>query len=271
MELLNVKDEDNIGLRTMRYSTAQYEATSDMSSNIDSSFFSGGEIPNELQSSFDDISDYILVDESDLKRDRLENTGSESNDTVATKDGTGKRGTHAQILKELKGSSFSEASKASSDRTNNNDGKKNGACRTLGTEGRKRMLKLLRKAYKYNDECKIIMKNKNPPLSISYLPYFNLSMLWQLAEDFGVYNEALKIHRECIKKRTTNVRFKGNKNSVSYNMQDIVKTPKAPKNEYMSDYLSSNVETQGGEFYDSMNTTLQEDAQGKRKRKKSAF
>ncbi|CAD2102156.1 conserved Plasmodium protein, unknown function [Plasmodium vinckei lentum] len=271
MELLNVKNEDNMGLRTMRYSTAQYEATSDMSSNIDSSFFSGGEIPNELQSSFDDISDYILVDESDLKRDRLENTGSESNDTVATKDGTGKRGTHAQILKELKGSSFSEASKASSDRTNNNDGKKNGACRTLGTEGRKRMLKLLRKAYKYNDECKIIMKNKNPPLSISYLPYFNLSMLWQLAEDFGVYNEALKIHRECIKKRTTNVRFKGNKNSGNYNMQEIVKSPKVPKNEYMSDYLSSNVETQGGEFYDSMNTTLQDDVQGKRKRKKNAF
>ncbi|SBS85936.1 conserved Plasmodium protein, unknown function [Plasmodium ovale] len=257
----------------MRYSDVQFEANSEVSSNEESPFFAAGDFPNELHSSFDDISDYILVDESDLKRDRSENASSESNDTMATKDLSVKRSGSVKIKKEMKSSSYSEESKASSDNTNNDENKKPGMCRTLGTEGRKRMLKLLRKAYKYNEECKIIMRNKNPPLSISYLPYFNLSMLWQLAEDFGVYNEALKIHRECIKKRNANVRYKGNgKNTSTYIIQQINKnTTKSGKSSYMSDYVSSNMDTQTGEDFDATNTTLNDEGHGKRKRKKCSF
>ncbi|KAI4836395.1 hypothetical protein MKS88_004189 [Plasmodium brasilianum] len=272
MELLNIKNEDNVSLRTMRYSDIQFD-TSDISSNEESSFFSVGDFPNELHSSFDDISDYILVDEADLKRDRSDNTSSENNDIMTMKGACIKRNGTVKIKKEMKSSSFMEGgSKGSSENTNNEDNKKPGLCRTLGTEGRKRMLKLLRKAYKYNEECKIIMKNKNPPLSISYLPYFNLSMLWQLAEDFGVYNEALKIHRECIKKRNTNVRFKSNgKGTPNFSGQDVKKSAKSTKLECLSDYACTNIDTQTGEDYDVTNTTLNDEAHGKRKRKKNSF
>ncbi|GAW82179.1 hypothetical protein, conserved [Plasmodium gonderi] len=275
MELLNLKNEDNMSIQTMRYSDLQFETNTDISSNEESPFFSVGDFPNELHSSFDDISDYILVDESDLKKERSDITSSESNIIVTSKGGVMpiKRSTSVKIKKEIKSTSCSDESKTASDNTNNEENKKPGLCRTLGTEGRKRMLKLLRRAYKYNEECKTIMKNKNPPLSISYLPYFNLSMLWQLAEDFGVYNEALKIHKECIKKRNANVRFKANsKNGAHYNLQDISKSGKSVKTaEYMSDYMCANMDTQTGEDFDTTNTTLNDEGQGKRKRKKSSL
>ncbi|CAG9473269.1 conserved Plasmodium protein, unknown function [Plasmodium vivax] len=284
MELLNLKNEENMSVHTMRYSDLQFETNTDISSIEESPFFSVGDFPNELHSSFDDISDYILVDESDLKRERSDITSCESNMIMATKGGGGgggglgggvmpiKRNTTVKIKKEMKSASYSEESKTASDNTNHDENKKPGLCRTLGTEGRKRMLKLLRKAYKYNEECKVIMKNKNPPLSISYLPYFNLSMLWQLAEDFGVYNEALKIHKECIKKRNANVRFKqSSKNAANYNLSEMNKATKVSKAEYMSDYMCANMDTQTGEDFDTTNTTLNDEGQGKRKRKKSSI
>ncbi|KYN97176.1 hypothetical protein PGSY75_1339300 [Plasmodium gaboni] len=273
MELLNIKNNDNIPLGSMRYTDLPYGCESELSSNEESPFFSVGDFTNELHSSFDDISDYILVDESDLKRDRSENTtGSESNVMLASMRGDDKRGGNEKIKKELKSFSYSEESKTCSDNTHNEDGsKKQNFSRTLGTEGRKRMLKLLRRAYKYNDECKIIMKNKNPPLSISFLPYFNLNMLWQLAEDFGVYNEALKIHRECIKKRNASVKLKASaRASANYNLQDITKVSKNTKTEYGSD-IASNADMNTAEDYDMTNASVNEDGQGKRKRKKISF
>ncbi|ETW34700.1 hypothetical protein PFAG_04722 [Plasmodium falciparum Santa Lucia] len=273
MELLNIKNNDNIPLGSMRYTDLSYGCESELSSNEESPFFSVGDFTNELHSSFDDISDYILVDESDLKRDRSENTtGSESNVMIASMRVDDKRVGNEKIKKELKSFSYSEESKTCSDNTHNEDGsKKQNFSRTLGTEGRKRMLKLLRRAYKYNDECKIIMKNKNPPLSISFLPYFNLSMLWQLAEDFGVYNEALKIHRECIKKRNASVKLKASaKASANYNLQDITKVSKNSKTEYASD-IASNADMNTAEDYDMTNGSINEDGQGKRKRKKISF
>ncbi|CRH01696.1 conserved Plasmodium protein, unknown function [Plasmodium relictum] len=290
MALLNIKNNANISLHSMRYSDLQLDYNSDSSSNEESPFFSVGDFSNELHSSFDDISDYILVDESDIKRERSENTSSENNETTSTKDVEIKKHENVKIEKKLKNSNYLEESKSNSDNNNdsnnnnsdnnnsnnnnnnvNNNNKKQCFSRTLGTEGRKRMLKLLRKAYKYNEECKLIMKNKNPPLSISYLPYFNLSMLWQLAEDFGVFNEALKIHRECIKKRNSNVRFRSNgKTSNNYNFQELNKNAKSSKSEYMSDYIGSNIDTQTGEDCEVANTTLNDDIQGKRKRKKSS-
>ncbi|KJP86875.1 hypothetical protein AK88_03488 [Plasmodium fragile] len=275
MELLNLKNEENMSMHTMRYSDLQFETNTDISSIEESPFFSVGDFPNELHSSFDDISDYILVDESDLRRERSDITSCDSNMIMSTKGGGVmpiKRNGNVKIKKEMKSASYSEESKTGSDNTNNDENRKPGLCRTLGTEGRKRMLKLLRKAYKYNEECKVIMKNKNPPLSISYLPYFNLSMLWQLAEDFGVYNEALKIHKECIKKRNANVRFKqSSKNAANYNLSDMNKTAKSSKTEYMSDYMCANMDTQTGEDFDTTNTTLNDEGQGKRKRKKSSI
>ncbi|EUD67693.1 hypothetical protein C922_01881 [Plasmodium inui San Antonio 1] len=274
MELLNLKNEESMSVNTMRYSDLQFETNTDISSIEESPFFSVGDFPNELHSSFDDISDYILVDESDLKRDRSDITSCGSSIIMGTKGGGMpiKRNTTVKIKKEFKSASYSEGSKTGSDNTHHDDNKKTGLCRTLGTEGRKRMLKLLRKAYKYNEECKVIMKNKTPPLSISYLPYFNLSMLWQLAEDFGVYNEALKIHKECIKKRNANVRFKqSNKNAASYNLSDLNKTEKSPKAEFMSDFMCANMDTQTGDDFDTTNTTLNDDGQGKRKRKKGSI
>ncbi|CRG95101.1 conserved Plasmodium protein, unknown function [Plasmodium gallinaceum] len=290
MALLNIKNNANISLHSMRYSDLQLDYDSDSSSNEESPFFSVDDFSNELHSSFDDISDYIVVDESDLKRERSENTSSENNETTSTKDIEMKKDENVKNEKKYKNANYSEESKNCSD--NNNDNKNNNnsdnnndvnnnstngnnkkQCfsRTLGTEGRKRMLKLLRKAYKYNEECKLIMKNKNPPLSISYLPYFNLSMLWQLAEDFGVFNEALKIHRECIKKRNSNVRFRANgKASGNYNFQELNKNTKSSKSEYMSDYVGSNMDTQTGEDCEMANNNiLNDDIQGKRKRKKS--
>ncbi|UKJ87754.2 hypothetical protein MACJ_000194 [Theileria orientalis] len=64
----------------------------------------------------------------------------------------------------------------------------------LGSKGRKIMLQLLRLAYRSNKKNKNIFQNKNPPTTISNLPFFKISMLWELANDMGVFEHAILIH-----------------------------------------------------------------------------
>ncbi|UKK00162.2 hypothetical protein MACK_000232 [Theileria orientalis] len=64
----------------------------------------------------------------------------------------------------------------------------------LGSKGRKIMLQLLRLAYRLNKKNKNIFQNKNPPTTISNLPFFKISMLWELANDMGVFEQAILIH-----------------------------------------------------------------------------
>ncbi|XP_954495.1 uncharacterized protein TA19520 [Theileria annulata] len=69
-----------------------------------------------------------------------------------------------------------------------------GFCLQLGSKGRKIMLQLLRMAYKTNKKNKRVFQCKNPPTTISNLPFFKINMLWELAYDMGVFDEALLIH-----------------------------------------------------------------------------
>ncbi|VWU51381.1 conserved protein, unknown function [Hepatocystis sp. ex Piliocolobus tephrosceles] len=283
MELLDIKNTSDTPVCIMTYSDLQVDVASDLSSNEESQFFSAGDFASELDSSFDDISDYILVDDSDSKKDVSGNASSVSMDSSSTKDVVIGKKRNIKIKREMKILPFSKNNKIITEGVRNiGDNKKGGTCRTLGTEGRKRMLKLLRRAYKYNDHCKIVMKENNPPLSISYLPYFNLSMLWQLAEDFGVYGEALKIHNECIKKRNTSVRYKNgssscsssnnNKNSSSCNSPNIIKNAKTEQTEYVSNYLSPYTKIQiTDDNYDTLNSMTNDDKQKKGKKKKKKF
>ncbi|EUD67571.1 hypothetical protein C922_01756 [Plasmodium inui San Antonio 1] len=72
-----------------------------------------------------------------------------------------------------------------------------GFCRQLGAKGRRCMLELIRRVYREKTStCKNILTHKlKPPACISNLPFFNINMLWKLSYEFGVFEEALKIHR----------------------------------------------------------------------------
>ncbi|CAG9473460.1 conserved Plasmodium protein, unknown function [Plasmodium vivax] len=72
-----------------------------------------------------------------------------------------------------------------------------GFCKQLGAKGRRCMLELIRRVYREKTStCKNILAHKlKPPECISNLPFFNINMLWKLSYEFGVFEEALKIHR----------------------------------------------------------------------------
>ncbi|ANQ10169.1 Uncharacterized protein PCOAH_00043260 [Plasmodium coatneyi] len=72
-----------------------------------------------------------------------------------------------------------------------------GFCMQLGAKGRRCMLELIRRVYREKTStCKNILTHKlKPPACISNLPFFNIHMLWKLSYEFGVFEEALKIHR----------------------------------------------------------------------------
>lgn len=70
-----------------------------------------------------------------------------------------------------------------------------GFCLQLGSQGRKAMLQLLRNVYKGDKRHKQILENMNPPTTISNLPFFKVSMLWELAYHLDVFEEALAIHK----------------------------------------------------------------------------
>ncbi|KJP89911.1 hypothetical protein AK88_00367 [Plasmodium fragile] len=72
-----------------------------------------------------------------------------------------------------------------------------GFCMQLGAKGRRCLLELIRRVYKEKTStCKNILAHKlKPPECISNLPFFNIHMLWKLSYEFGVFEEALKIHK----------------------------------------------------------------------------
>ncbi|CDR95822.1 hypothetical protein, conserved [Babesia bigemina] len=72
---------------------------------------------------------------------------------------------------------------------------KPGFCLQLGSQGRKAMLQLLRNVYKSNKKFKHIFEKMDPPTTISNLPFFKVSMLWELAHELGVFDQAIAIHK----------------------------------------------------------------------------
>ncbi|SBS86129.1 conserved Plasmodium protein, unknown function [Plasmodium ovale curtisi] len=82
-----------------------------------------------------------------------------------------------------------------------------GFCKQLGAKGRRCMLELIRKVYRENpSQCKnILSKKMKPPACISNLPFFNITMLWELSHELGVFNEALEIHRIYGKNSTETI------------------------------------------------------------------
>ncbi|GBE59096.1 hypothetical protein, conserved [Babesia ovata] len=68
--------------------------------------------------------------------------------------------------------------------------------RQLGAKGRSALLELVRRVYRQNPTYyKSILQARNPPSSISNLPFFNIPMLWELTHQFGVFQQALVIHK----------------------------------------------------------------------------
>ncbi|GAW82304.1 conserved Plasmodium protein, unknown function [Plasmodium gonderi] len=118
-----------------------------------------------------------------------------------------------------------------------------GFCKQLGTTGRRCMLELIRRVYRKNTSiCKNILSHKiQPPTCISNLPFFNINMLWKLSYEFGVFDEALKIHKIYEQNANSFDQFfkKGHihRNSV----QEIKSTPKENYKETKNGMHSSQV------------------------------
>ncbi|GBE59710.1 hypothetical protein, conserved [Babesia ovata] len=91
---------------------------------------------------------------------------------------------------------------------------KPGFCLQLGSQGRKAMLQLLRNVYKTNKKFKHIFEKMDPPTTISNLPFFKVSMLWELAHELDVFDQAIAIHKIYGK-----VRNKMGKNGVAQGVQ----------------------------------------------------
>ncbi|GIX60790.1 uncharacterized protein BcabD6B2_02250 [Babesia caballi] len=71
-----------------------------------------------------------------------------------------------------------------------------GFSRQLGAKGRSALLDLVRRVYRQDPpRYKAILQARTPPASISNLPFFNIPMLWELTHQFGVFKQALLIHK----------------------------------------------------------------------------
>lgn len=71
-----------------------------------------------------------------------------------------------------------------------------GFSRQLGAKGRSALLDLVRRVYRQDpNHYKAILQARKPPSSISNLPFFNIPMLWELCHQFGVFKQAVMLHR----------------------------------------------------------------------------
>ncbi|CRG94982.1 conserved Plasmodium protein, unknown function [Plasmodium gallinaceum] len=123
-----------------------------------------------------------------------------------------------------------------------------GFCKQLGAKGRRCMLELIRKAYRQNTSlCKNILSHKiKPPACISNLPFFNINMLWKLSYEFGVFEEALKIHKiygqnsnplnQYLKKGNNNDLLKNNKNKDTKKKRKKINLFKKKSNNYNDEH-----------------------------------
>ncbi|AFZ79317.1 hypothetical protein BEWA_021650 [Theileria equi strain WA] len=90
-----------------------------------------------------------------------------------------------------------------------------GFTRHLGAKGRTALLELVRKVYRQDPtHYKAILQSRNPPSSISNLPFFSIPMIWELTHQFGIFKQALMVYKNnCFSKGKN--RFHGSANSNS--------------------------------------------------------
>ncbi|CDR97029.1 hypothetical protein, conserved [Babesia bigemina] len=82
--------------------------------------------------------------------------------------------------------------------------------RQLGAKGRSALLELVRRVYRQNPPYyKSILQARNPPSSISNLPFFNIPMLWELTHQFGVFQQAVAIHKSQMSAALRNDKSRG--------------------------------------------------------------
>ncbi|EDO08090.1 hypothetical protein BBOV_III005270 [Babesia bovis T2Bo] len=94
--------------------------------------------------------------------------------------------------------------------------------RQLGAKGRSALLDLIRRVYRQDPvRYRSILQSRNPPTSISTLPFFNIPMLWELTHQFGVFKQALLIHKNQV---TSGVREKCRTRSRSEQQDDTAVT-----------------------------------------------
>ncbi|EDO06875.1 uncharacterized protein BBOV_IV005140 [Babesia bovis T2Bo] len=150
---------------------------------------------------FDDVATYIIVDKNDQdtnnkvqaghKWTETDNTlGNQKNETKPVVDAKNndKQESLSEILQE-------DNNKATEEKYE----WKPGFCLQLGSQGRKAMLQLLRNVCKNNKSCRNIFQKMDPPTTISNLPFFKVSMLWELAYQLNVFDQAIEIHKSYCK------------------------------------------------------------------------
>ncbi|GFE53719.1 hypothetical protein BaOVIS_011230 [Babesia ovis] len=110
---------------------------------------------------------------------------------------------------------------------------KPGFCLQLGSQGRKAMLQLLRNVYKGNKNFKNIFQNMDPPTTISNLPFFKISMLWELAHQLDVFDQAIAIHKIYGKVKSKTGKGHNTQNGQgrdsSGSNSSVTKSPKAKR------------------------------------------
>ncbi|ORM39647.1 uncharacterized protein BXIN_0097 [Babesia sp. Xinjiang] len=159
--------------------------------------------PKKKDYFFDDLAEYIIVDKDE--NDHVPSNKFQTGHTW-TKDHTPVQSERtACIVNNDKRVEASTIKKLGTNETGEDEIKyewKPGFCLQLGSQGRKAMLQLLRNVYKENKKFKHIFEKMNPPTTISNLPFFKISMLWELAYQLEVFDEAIKIHKTYGKVRS---------------------------------------------------------------------
>lgn len=127
-----------------------------------------------------------------------------------------------------------------------------GFTRHLGAKGRTALLELVRKVYRQDPaHYKAILQARNPPSSISNLPFFSIPMIWELTHQFGIFKQALTVYKNNCFSKTKN-RFHGSANSNSAKTANS--PPKYGSNEV---YSNNSVKREiGGSEIDAINAVV---------------
>ncbi|GFE53150.1 hypothetical protein BaOVIS_005540 [Babesia ovis] len=97
--------------------------------------------------------------------------------------------------------------------------------RQLGAKGRSALLDLVRRVYRQDPvHYKAILQARNPPSSISNLPFFNIPMLWELTHQFGVFKQALMLQKNQL---SSGSKYDKNKSKAKSDKVDV-RAPEVP-------------------------------------------
>ncbi|KAK1933032.1 hypothetical protein X943_001901 [Babesia divergens] len=123
-----------------------------------------------------------------------------------------------------------------------------GFSRQLGAKGRSAILDLVRRVYRQDpNHYKAILQARNPPSSISNLPFFNIPMLWELAHQFGVFQQAIQVHKNqqnaSVKGDRSKSKSKAERAERHADFVAPVPEPVVQLKKHVEDEIQSNIHT----------------------------